>query len=330
MDHIKKHAEDLKEAFGKPRNGFEEYVKQCENVYVPTKVPEFCKWWRTPEKEILHDIMLQPFYDSRTLKADNRDILVVSYPKTGTTWTQEITYLVVNDANVEKAKSLPTEFRFPFLEVPVCGIRGIEKMEGQRLIKSHLPYHLLPSSFTENKSKIIYITRNPKDTVVSYFHFLKMVGYNGYNGTFEEFVDLFCEEKLMYSSFAKNVLSYWERRNDDNILFLFYEELQADLKANVLKIAKFLGKSLTDDQIDTIVCHTSFNEMKNNPMANYSHGGAAIKMPDSITDFLRKGKSGDWRNYFTVDLNKKVDNYVQKYFAESDIVFDYGDRDFIA
>jgi len=230
---------------------------------------------------------------------------------------------VAYNADFDKARSAPTELRFPFIEIPACGIKSIENYEDPRLIKTHLPYDLLPQSFIDNKTKVIYIVRNPRDTIVSWFHFQQMLGYVGYNGTFEQFVDLFCEEKLLYSSFARNVLSFWNQRHEDHILFLFYEELQKDLKSNVLKITKFLDKSFSDDQVNQIVEYTTFDSMKKNPMANYSHGGAAVKMPGSKIDFLRKGKSGDWQNYFTPELIAKVDAYVEKHFKGSGIKFEY-------
>ncbi|GAB6024009.1 hypothetical protein CHUAL_008735 [Chamberlinius hualienensis] len=323
MENIRNFVIQCKDCCGEPREGFYEYLKKCRQVDFPTSVPDLAKLWETPESEILHDVMIQPFYDGRALKARDTDVLVVSYPKTGTTWTQEISYLIAHNANFEKATSAPIEIRFPFMDIPLGGIKAIEEAEDPRLIKTHLPYDFLPNSFLENKTKIIYITRNPKDTIVSWYHFLQMVGYCGYNGTFEKFVDLFCNERLAYSSFARNVLSYWNRRHQENILFLFYEELQKDLKSNVIKIMKYLEKDLTDDQINRIVEHASFENMKKNPMANYSHGGSAIKMPDSKTDFLRKGKTGDWKNYFNDETNKKVDDYVEKHFKGSGIVFDY-------
>ena len=56
--------------------------------------------------------------------------------------------------------------------------------------------HKIANIFTEFLSKIyvlqiVYIVRNPRDTVVSFYHFMKMVGYIGYDGNIEAFLDLF-------------------------------------------------------------------------------------------------------------------------------------------
>merc|ERR1719295_565603 len=58
------------------------------------------------------------------------------------------------------------ELRVPYLENGYYpGIKDIEKRKGRRLIKTHLPSHILPSSAIKNKTKIVYIYRNPKDVM---------------------------------------------------------------------------------------------------------------------------------------------------------------------
>ena len=57
------------------------------------------------------------------------------------------------------------------------------------MIKSHLPGHLLPPQLWEKKAKIIYVIRNPKDLVVSYYYFTKMINRLKMDQPFGEFFD---------------------------------------------------------------------------------------------------------------------------------------------
>ena len=50
---------------------------------------------------------------------------------------------------------------------------------------------------------------------------------------------------------------------------------------------------------------TSFDEMKSDSIANYSWSSEKRNAEEG--DFLRKGKVGDWRNYFTSELSKRYD-----------------------
>lgn len=131
----------------------------------------------------------------------------------------------------------------------------------KRLVHSHLPWQLLPNSIQSgsSKPKIVYITRNPKDVVVSYFH--HRVLFEGFLGSMDDFVDLFTNDagipwygakcrcsyavslltisfylhtnitKVLFSSvryapFWNHVQEFWERRDEPNILFLTYEQMQ--------------------------------------------------------------------------------------------------------
>ena len=61
-----------------------------------------------------------------------------------------------------------------------------------RTIKTHLPGHLLPPDILRQKSKIVYVARNPKDVAVSYYYFHKWIvslpEYETWDEFFEDFM----------------------------------------------------------------------------------------------------------------------------------------------
>lgn len=144
----------------------------------------------TPNPKLLSDVISN--FQTRA-----EDVFVVTYPKSGTTWMQEIIWQIYNNGETTSKNIFE---RVPFLEFSTSPRLGefadIAKVPSPRLIKSHLPYSIIPKGSSDGtKCKYIYIARNPKDVAVSYFHFtvsLKSSG-NGYNGPWEFFSKLFID-----------------------------------------------------------------------------------------------------------------------------------------
>ncbi|BFZ24860.1 hypothetical protein BsWGS_27898 [Bradybaena similaris] len=240
------------------------------------------------------------------------DIWVVSFPKAGTTWLQEIVYLIVNNGNFEAASQTNIDERFPYFEFIVPGMKAISQMPSPRLIKSHLPLSLLPNQITQKKPKVIYIARNPKDTVVSYYNFITKFLTEleiTFSGTFETFCQLFVDDLVYYGPWWKHVKEAWDKRDDENVLVLFYEDLHIDPHKTVQDIALFLGRPVSKGVVDAIVKHCSFESMKSNKSVNYDwlKSGEIARKDES---FLRKGQVGDWKNHLSVDISQKLDGIV--------------------
>lgn len=70
-------------------------------------------------------------------------------------------------------------------------IPTLDKMTDQRFIKSHLPLSLMPPSVFKEKSKVIYIARNPKDVIISYYHLNKLYKTQGYINDLEFYWNIF-------------------------------------------------------------------------------------------------------------------------------------------
>ncbi|XP_057599238.1 sulfotransferase 1C4-like isoform X2 [Hippopotamus amphibius kiboko] len=195
---------------------------------------------------------------------------------------------------------------------PKAGLEQANATPSPRALKTHLPIHLLPPSFLENNCKIIYVARNPKDSMVSYYHFHRMNKGLPDPGTWEEFFESFLAGKVCWGPWYDHVKGWWDAKDQHRILYLFYEDMKRNPKHEIQKLAAFIGKSLDDKVLDKIVHHTSFDVMKQNPMANYTSVPVEF-MNHSISPFLRKGTVGDWKNHFTVAQNDRFDeDYKQK------------------
>ncbi|XP_059166322.1 sulfotransferase 1E1-like isoform X2 [Physella acuta] len=255
---------------------------------------------------VINDLRSIHQFDSR-----EDDVWVVSFPKSGTTWLQEIVYLVHNGVDTEKAASGNIEERFPFFEWIYPGIKTLNNMASPRLLKTHLPLSMLPNDVKKKKPKILYIARNPKDVVVSYYYFMTkyVIEDQLFSGTMEDYCQLFIDDLIFYGPWWKHVKEAWDRREEGNILVLFYEDMQQDLRKAVLDVATFLNKPLTETQVDLIVQHCSFASMKDNKAVNYDwlkDVGAA----KHNENFMRKGQVGDWKNHLSQEVIEKLDEVV--------------------
>ncbi|GAB6026532.1 hypothetical protein CHUAL_012954 [Chamberlinius hualienensis] len=306
---------------------YKEYLKTCEEIQMaplPVTFPKLARFFRV-EGVVLQHLQLRGFYKSRSFQARSDDVFVISFPKTGTTWAQEIVYLIGNNADVKKAKSENMEKRFPLLEYPLIDHDKYDKNTHKnrpQFFKSHLPFSLLPKSIHEQNCKIVYVTRNPKDTLVSMWHFYKMLKPLSYRGSLKDFQQLFINDQVAYAPYPRNVKEFWEHRNDANVLFITFEEMKKDLKSSIQTIAKFLEKTLTEEEIERISNHCSFKKMSSNSKANYSHW-KENGMVSKDQNFMRKGEIGDWKNHFDENANKIMDDWIEMHFGNSDVTFTY-------
>lgn len=273
----------------------------------------------------LMNLITQQWDSISSFNPDPSDLLIATYPKAGTTWTQEIVDLLLHNGDAEACQRAPTPIRSPFLEIvpppPVpTGLELLEKMDPPRIIKTHLAFHLVPKGFWKNKCKVIYVARNAKDNLVSYYYFDLMNKTQPEPGPFNQYIYKFMRGELGWGSWYDHVKKYWENREKHNILYLFYEDMKENPRREVERIMRYLDLSLTDDIISRIVDLTTFTKMKDNPMSNYS----CIPKPvfdHSISPFMRKGIVGDWKNHFSSEQIKEFDEDYEKKMKDSSIPF---------
>ncbi|XP_030066059.1 sulfotransferase family cytosolic 1B member 1-like [Microcaecilia unicolor] len=250
------------------------------------------------------------------------DLLIATYPKAGTTWMQEIVDLVNNGGDIENAKRAPFHIRVPFLELafPDSGVEILNKTPSSRIIKTHLPFQLVPKSFWTLNCKTIYVARNAKDNAVSFYFFNKMNAVQPEPGPWDEYLQTFMEEKLSWGSWYDHVRRYWDEKDKHRILYLFYEDIKKNPAREIRKVMKFLEKDLGEEVLEKIVHYTSFQVMKENPMVNGSTVSSLI-FNQSISPFMRKGEVGDWKHYFTVAQNEVFDADYQHKMVGTTLTF---------
>ena len=300
-----------------------EAVQKCEQSYV-----------RTNPGNVVLPAEYENFKDRlKNWEIREDDVYVCAFPKNGSTWTQELVWLIQNDCDFGKAKAIHLDKRVPFLDNALLtklvksrrlkdgekALRFQANLPSPRILKTHLQLCLLPDNLLE-KSRVVSCLRNPKDTVISYFY--HQILLEGIDGDLPSYFDLFMDNLLLYTSYFDYVTEIWKKRNHPNMCLLFYENMKKDLAANIRKVAKFLGKEFEDEKIEALVDHLSFEKMKNNTAVNKA--GYEKHMAHSKGGrFMRKGEIGDWKNHFTIEMNKRMDEAIENYFKPIGLEFQY-------
>lgn len=86
--------------------------------------------------------------------------------------------------------------------------------------------------------------------------------------------------------------------------------MKKDLRGTAEKVASFLDKKIPEMEMDRLMEHLSFQKMKQNPTCNLDTIVKAAGGEEGT--FMRKGQTGDWKNYFSEELAKKFDEAFRK------------------
>ncbi|KAK7090290.1 sulfotransferase 1A3-like [Littorina saxatilis] len=263
----------------------------------------------------------------KDLQVREDDVFIVTYPKAGTTWLQEILWLIMHDGDFARATSTPVYLRSPFIEFKddVLGEDGLDlanKIDSPRVLKTHLQHSFMPMETNKKNCKIVVLFRNPKDVCTSYFHFYRSSSSFGqFKGTWPDFLDMFLAGHVDHGSWFDFTASWWQQRNRDNVYLMYYEHLKENTLAELEKLAQFVGKGqLSTDLLSHIAEHCSFGQMKTNPMTNHLD---VYSINSHISPLLRKGEIGDWRTQFTVEQDEIFNRVYAEKLGHLDIPFQY-------
>ena len=237
-----------------------------------------------------------------------KDVIVTTYPKSGTTWMKQIAVQIGYLGDGEY-KHIDDVVPWPDKLVPQEGpelndISGLsDSPTGIHVIKSHLEAQYIPC---DTGVKCICVIRDPKDTLVSVVHFEN--GFNSllFNHTVpvEEWVAAFQTDRFVYQPWALLTDSWWKLRDRKNVMIMFYEEMKKDPQRTVNQVAEFLDVKLTRHQLDKVLDKSSFSYMKANDDMFAPPAWDAGRVP-----MVRSGKSGNAKELLSSAAQTQIDEF---------------------
>ena len=236
-------------------------------------------------------------YAGRNVITYPDDIMLASYPKSGNTWTR---FLVANLISSESVTFNNIEKIVP--DIYQWDNAYLQRIERSRILKSH-------ECFDPKYHKVIYIVRDPRDVVISYwFHCIKFDKVDA-NISLDDFVDLFVYGKLdTYGSWGENVGSWLGARHENsNFILVRYEDLIMDSPHEMRRIAALINCDSSDDNILQAISNSSLDKMKAMERKNGSQWKALANSKKKDMPFVRKGQKGGWKDELSVQSINKIE-----------------------
>jgi Sulfotransferase domain len=228
------------------------------------------------------------------------DTFVVSYPRSGNTWTR---FLIANLLHPDEPATFANIERLvPDSEAQSC--RYFKSIPRPRVIKSH-------QYFDPRFKKVIYIVRDPRDVALSYYDFQRKYRQIEDGYPLLQYVSDFVNGRLTsadWGTWGENVGSWVAtRQNHAGFLLLRYEDMVADTERELTKIAAFLGIEPNRQLLANTIDRSSAERMRGLEKTQGSEW-VSTKNKRSDIPFIRTASSGGWRNLLPADAIASIES----------------------
>ena len=148
-------------------------------------------------------------------------------------------------------------------------------------------FFLCHAAYDRNLPRVIYVLRDPRDVMLSYWHYQKFLSKE-FSRTLAEYLR---NDDHWPCRWDDHVASWLLPRRHPNLLVVKYEEIHVRAEEILRRTLEFAGMKVSDEKIERAVSASRFDRMR----ASEEKFGVADKKGDESERFVRKGKSGSWR-----------------------------------
>jgi len=229
----------------------------------------------------------------RNLTVYPDDFFIVSYPRSGNTWTR---FLISNLIYQNEPTTFANiESRIP--EIYFNSDHMMRRLPRPRLLKSH-------ECFEPRYRQVIYIVRDPRDVAVSFYHHNVKAGNIPDDYPMDDFVPRFiaAEFDTKWGSWNDSVKSWLSlRQTQPRFLMLRYEDMKKDPQGQLSRVGTFLEQhsfrkiDLNTEKLNQAIDRSSPERMR---ALEKEQAGQWVLTKQTRSDkpFVRTASSGGWRS----------------------------------
>lgn len=238
------------------------------------------------------------------LKILEDDVFLASYPRSGNTWMRFLLGTLIFELKIDWRN---IEKYFP--DIYKHTNSKLLKQDRPRYLKWHHPYD-------KRINKAIYLVRDVRDVVISFYHFKKRKGQVNYS--FDIFINKFLNGKIGdYGTWKYNVNTWLSnaKKIKNKILIIKYEDLKINTENEVEKILDFINIDRSRSEIRNAITWTSIDNMKKLEK-DQSDEVEYLNNKNNCNKYIRKGKTKDWKNVLSRRHIKKINDNCGKLLYE--------------
>jgi hypothetical protein len=206
-----------------------------------------------------------------------KDVFITGFVKSGNTWLQTLTAALVFGIDVERCPDNLVQDLVP----DVYDRSYYRRYKKVAFFKSHE----LPSP---RYRRVVHIVRDGRDVMVSQWHHLRAMGQNGLS--LRDLVE--SPHHYTVARWQEHVSAWMRNPHGAEMILLRYEDLRADPKPHVRRLAEFLGVGVDDAVLERAIFQCSFEQMKKREVLS----GWDNKRWPKDKAFVRRGKVGSYRD----------------------------------
>ncbi|MEN1967125.1 sulfotransferase domain-containing protein [Lentibacillus sp. N15] len=233
----------------------------------------------------------------KTYKIKEDDICLVAYPKSGNNFLLFLVAMLLYRKKIDwatKGELIQNASKEP-----------IENLPSPHLVWSH-------ASFNPTYPKVIYLVRDPRDVVISYYYHFKK--YYNDNRDFATFFQAFTEGRIGPGLWSTNIDSWLNNQEkvENGFLLVKYEDLLEDTFKEAKRIINFLNLDRSEQEITEAVNWSSFDNMRALEQKQQIHLKGDTQSVNTNFPFVREGKANKWKSVLSTAQEEQMNQTFHK------------------